>query len=243
MIFLYSAFAGEKKIVLEKNNDTFDYLTKVKRHAIGEEIAVRNLEDNILYTYIFEEITKTKIILHYKKFQEDEGRQNISKNIHLFWGICDVKTLQKTLPFLNELEVARLTFVICKRSQNNFVHKLQEEKMQKKLQKILENSCQQCGRNSRMEIDIKDFSSTFDNISARNNLFIFDFPSEKIFSGKNINAPESEEIRFYIGPEGGFAPEEKDFFQKNFPENIFQFSGNTVLRSETAAISACAKIS
>ncbi|XPV54809.1 MAG: hypothetical protein ACNI3H_07545 [Halarcobacter ebronensis] len=53
------------------------------------------------------------------------------------WCIVDPKTIEKELPYLNELGVRKITFISCDYSQKNF--KLNFEK----LEKILVNSSSQ----------------------------------------------------------------------------------------------------
>lgn len=241
MIFLYSSQAKNPEILLDKSDENFLYLTKVKRSAVGDTIVLSNLEDEILYTYKFSEISKREIVL--EKIGEKTSdslsvETNCNSSLHIIWGICDFKTLSKTLPFLNEMGVEKITFLACERTQGNFMSQL-EKNISSKLQKILEQSCQQCGRNSRMILEISGFSDLKKNISLvcnttrEENIYICDFPAKKVFP-ENILKNPSTKNTIIIGPEGGFSPDEKTYFQENFPENIYQFNTNNVLRSETA---------
>lgn len=236
MIFLHSLFTGDQKIILTKSDENFLYLSKVKRYAVGEKILLGNIDTEKLCEYFFTEISKKEIIL--TKGEEilqkkSEEKREEKKNFHLAWGICDPKIITKTLPFLNEMGVSHLTFLECDRSQGNFCKEVRSEKFSQKIQKILENSCQQSGRLSRLHIKNDTLQSFF---KKNPETIICDFPAEKNFSQLTI-FPE----KLCIGPEGGFSLEEKSFFQKKFPENIFQFSGNIVLRSETAVIGIAGK--
>ena len=250
MIFLFSSDSGKPEISIEKRNENFLYLSKVKRYALGDTILLSNLEDGKFYKYEFIEFSKKNIILqkcldlvetncNSSLLNPDKNKKNNS-SLHLFWGICDIKTIQKTLPFLNEIGVEKITFVECERTQGNFLPPLKKG-IEKggKLQKILEQSCQQSGRNLRMMLEISSFEKVISgecNISLQN-LFICDFPAPKVFP-PNIENNAS----VFIGPEGGFSEKEKKSFQENFSENIYQFSASNVLRSETAVIGICGKI-
>ncbi len=250
MIFLYLSQAGTSQVTLTKTDENFLYLTKVKRCAVGEEITLSNLEDQKFYTYIFSEISKKTILL--SKTETLHATSLPSKKIHLIWGICDFKTISKTLPFLNELGVEKITFLNCERTQGNFLIQL-EKNIFSKLQKILEQSCQQCGRNSRMTLEIKKFSEISDVIHCVSgvcnthiqNLYICDFPAQKNFP-ENVSCRDTKScVQFeniiVIGPEGGFSPDEKKYFQKNVPENIYQFNTSNITRSETAVIGLAGK--
>ena len=219
---------------------------------MGDTIVLSNLEDGKLYTYEFVEISKKSIRLQKCLVETNynssllnlpDEEQNNTSFLHLLWGICDIKTIQKTLPFLNEIGVEKITFVECERTQGNFVSPLKKGiEDGGKLQKILEQSCQQSGRNSRMMLEIKNFSEISDDMNAtenikNKNLYICDFPAHKLFPEKVENNSS-----VFIGPEGGFSEKEKKYFLENFSENIYQFSASNVLRSETAVIGICGKI-
>lgn len=246
MIFLYNALAGDDEIIITKNDDNFVYLSKVKRSAVGEKIAMSNLSDTHLYQYIFFEITKQKIV-----FKKEIILPTLSvlnpRSLHLLWGICDPKIILKTIPFLNEIGVFSITFVLCERSQGNYIKTVSEIKTHgkffDKIQKVLEQSCQQCGRNSRMSVSIGTFNESVERIqkNERKPSLVCDFPSEKkmdTMTGEELTNIEN----VFIGPEGGFSQEEKKVLQQKIPKNIFQFSGNNVLRSETAVIGISGKI-
>ena len=95
------------------------------------------------------------------------------------------------------------------------------------MEKILINSCQQCGRSNLPEIEILNSSNEF--FTKYPDFYALDFNGEKITS-TDCKFP------FLIGPEGGFSEEERKNFKK-----IFKLDG-FILRSETAAISIASKI-
>ncbi len=248
MIFLYSPFAGEKNITLQKSDENFLYLTKVKRHATGDQITLSNLEDGKQYEYIFTEISGKKLFLE-KSGDREISEKKPENSFHLAWGICDPKTIFKTLPFLNEIGVSKITFVECERTQGNFLKAILSEKFLEKTQKILEQSCQQCGRNNRMQIEISDFSQFLKQKTSANqspeiseNFFICDFSEENPFPNfPEISGKNEHTTTVMVGPEGGFSPQEKEFCAEHFPKNRVQFATHSVLRSETAVIGMAGK--
>jgi 16S rRNA (uracil1498-N3)-methyltransferase len=74
--------------------------------------------------------------------------------------MIDPKSIEKSLPMLNESGVARITFIYCERSQKQF--RLDFDR----LEKILRNSSQQSGRSQQMQL------ASVDSIEA----FIMQYP-------------------------------------------------------------------
>ena len=136
MQFVYHPDAGEE--ILKIEGEIYNYIFKVRRHKNGEVIPLRNMEDGYLYFYRIDEEDRRKATLI---LVEKEHTEIVPKGFfHLLWCIVDPKTIEKTLPMLNEIGVGKITFIYCERSQKNFRLRLD------KLQKILINSSQQCGR-------------------------------------------------------------------------------------------------
>ncbi len=216
MIFFFHKNSGEKKLVL--TNTDYHSLVRVRRKKIGESIEMRNLTDEKKYTYIIDKIEKRKVFLSLTSVEKIiHSSSSDEKNIHLFWGICDAKTIYATLPILNQLGVAKISFIECERSQGNIY--LSSEK----IKNILIASCEQCGRNDILPTEILSFSEV---LIQYPNILICDFNGEKFSSSDSLS-------QIFIGPEGGFSLNEKKMFNK---KNVRTFSSENVLRSETACI-------
>ena len=200
--------------------DEHKYLFKVRRIKKDELVKIRNLKDDYLYIYKIDSINKKEAILSLveKKF----SRNKPEKFFHLAWCIIDPKNIEKALPSLNEMGVGKITFVYCDYSQKNF--KLKPERVEK----ILINSCQQCGRSSLPEIEIINSSEEF--FEKYPEFYALDF------DGNEIECDFYSDKPFLIGPEGGFSEKEREFFKNKLKLKGF------ILRSETAALSCCAKI-
>ena len=214
MQFLYHPQSGDKQITI--NGDYYNYLFKVRRHKKGEQVGLRNLQDQNLYIYKIEDVSRKEALLRLVRFYQ---KPLLPKRFfHLLWCIVDPKMIEKTLPTLNELGVSKITFIYCDRSQKNFRLKMD------KLQKILVNSCQQCGRSALMELEVarslKEVLERYDTITIMD------------FGGKALSCQE-EIVRALVGPEGGFSEEERKLFE-GF--RLRSFDTPLVLRSESAAI-------
>jgi len=201
------------------SGDSHKYLFKVRRAKKDDVVKVRNLKDDYLYIYEIQNITKKEALLTLK---EKILSPNRPKNaFHLAWCVIDPKNIEKTLPMLNEIGVEKISFVYCEYSQKNF--KLNFERMEK----ILINSCQQCGRSSLMKMEVIESSQKF--FEKHQNFYALDF------DGEEIKNPDPNAI-YFVGPEGGFSENERKYFEKKLRLKGF------ILRSETAVCACAGKI-
>jgi 16S rRNA (uracil1498-N3)-methyltransferase len=220
MQFVYSSEASIDTIKVE--GDIYKYLFKARREKIGSIIFFRNLKDNFLYSYEIFDITKKDATLRLKESQEKIVEAN--NKLHIIWAIVDPKTIEKQLPYLNEIGVDKITFFYADYSQKNF--KLNIEK----LEKILINSSQQCGRSSIVKLEI--LNSLDEVLNMYKDCFVFNFSNNFIDVNKDIET-------IMVGCEGGFSPKELEKFSK---EKIVGINSNLILRSETAVTTIAAKL-
>ncbi|MBD3839966.1 MAG: 16S rRNA (uracil(1498)-N(3))-methyltransferase [Campylobacterales bacterium] len=200
--------------------DEHHYLFKVRRHKNGDEIAFRNGKDGLIFIYKIVNIDKKSASLELLKSYPLEIKAY--KNLHIGWCMIEVKNIEKVLPILNELGVAKISFISCDRSQTNY--KLDMNR----IQKILTASSQQCGRSNFMEIEhcnsLKEFRALYPKSVALN------------FSNNHLNSQKIETI--VIGCEGGFSPKEVALFG----EDIVGFDTPLILKSESAVCAVASKI-
>ncbi|RXJ94358.1 16S rRNA (uracil(1498)-N(3))-methyltransferase [Malaciobacter molluscorum] len=221
MQFTYDSLA--KNDILKIENENYKHIIKARRHKVGDILAFRNLDDNFLYYYEITLIDKRSAILNLKSFEEKIVE--VSNKLHIGWCIVDPKSIEKELPYLNELGVDKITFIPCDYSQNNF--KLNIEKMEK----ILINSSQQCGRSSYIKLDISSGLKEF--ISKYPDSFMLNF------SNKYIEDCKSKINTIIIGCEGGFSKNEVNNFDV---EKIVGFNSPLILKSQTAITAIASKI-
>ena len=219
MQFLYHPDAGLPDITIE--GEAYRYVVKVRRCREGERIALRNLADDWLHFYRIEKITRREAQL---VFEEKEERVVMpEKRLHLGWCIVDPKTIEKTLPTLNELGVAKISFVYCARSQKNFRPDFE------RLKRILINSSQQCGRSRMMELE------RFDNLES----YFRAYPRSAVldFGGTPLACDIPVES-ILVGCEGGFDDQERKIFADR---PIYGLDTPLILRSESAAVTVAAR--
>ncbi|WP_300369272.1 16S rRNA (uracil(1498)-N(3))-methyltransferase [Hydrogenimonas sp.] len=218
MQFLYHPDAGLPDITIE--GEAYRYIFKVRRHREGERIALRNLRNDYLYFYRIDRVTRREAEL---MFEEKEERTVMpDKKVHVGWCIVDPKTVEKTVPTLNELGVVKISFLYCERSQKHFKIDLE------RLKRILINSSQQCGRSRMMELEILDSVETY--FERYPESAVLDFGGESLPCDGGVGP-------ILIGCEGGFSEMERKFFENR---TIYGLHTPLILKSESAVCTVAA---
>ena len=207
---------------LELRGDEHRYIFKVRRHREGEEIALRNLQDNQIYLYTISSLDKKQALLtlNYSTVLEVKAK----KSLHIAWCIIDPKSVEKVLPILNEMGIEKISFIYCKRSQKSFRVDF------KRLEKILLNSSQQCGRSQLMELEMVNSLEDFLKLHPKTVMLNF---------SENILSKESNISTIAIGCEGGFTEEEMALFET---KKIIGLDSPLILKSESAVCAVGAKL-
>ncbi|MBV5321525.1 MAG: 16S rRNA (uracil(1498)-N(3))-methyltransferase [Sulfuricurvum sp.] len=221
MKFLLHGDVGASE--LSVSGDDYKYLIKVRRHKAGDLIAFRSRERlSEEYRYRLERtdgrVAYFTLQSHHASLCENP------KNLHIGWCLVDPKTIEKTLPMLTELGVNKITFIHCRRSQQNF--RLDFERFNR----IMESSIMQCGRTSLIELSEAPNLSTF----LKNNpeSVIFDFGGTPLENDESVDT-------VVIGCEGGFDEGERKLFSDY---RVRLFSSPMILRSETAAVAIASRL-
>ena len=220
MQYLQHNDAGVSSLIL--TGDEHRYIFKVRRHREGETIALRNLQDEHIYWYKITTLDKREAHLELKESKVFIVKAK--KKLHIAWCVIDPKSVEKVLPTLNEMGVDKITFIYCSRSQKSF--KLDF----KRLEKILLNSSQQCGRSSLLKLEMNNSLEAF--LSENPQTMMLNF------SEYGLDA-HSDRDTFLIGCEGGFTSEEVALFDS---KNIVGLDTSLILKSESAVCGVVAKI-
>jgi len=218
MQFIYDPDTSQNSLTIKDEN--YRYLFKARRLKVGDTVPFRNLLDDVLYRYLIVDIGKKEATL---KLKDTIKIANTNlKNLHHIWCIIDPKVVYSTLPMLNQLGVSKISFVYCDRSQKNFKIDLG------KCQKILINSCQQCGRIDLMEIEV--LNSLDDVLKKYDSFAVLDFGGETSWQ---------EFSSVLIGCEGGFSENERHMLQSNYKIGL---KTDLIFKSETAALTIASKL-
>jgi 16S rRNA (uracil1498-N3)-methyltransferase len=217
MRFLFCENAGE--VLLTIGGEALAHL-KARRVGVGETIALRNLRDDVLYFYTIAAFDRSGAELSLSG--DEKKRVAARRNVDLAWCVVEPRIIEKTLPALNEIGVRKLTLLWSEKSQRNF------RLSQKRFDRILTASCEQCGRSQKMAIAVEEL-----DVFAREN------PNAALldFDGEALNAKTAHEKTIVVGPEGGFG--EKDYAAFKTAARL-GVATPLVLRSESAVLVAAA---
>lgn len=222
MIFIFEEAAGSDELILK--GETYKYLVKVRRHVVGDPIALRSPQSSeMLYTYRLESVDgrEARLVL----MERVERPVFHPHRLHIGWCAIDSKSVEKVLPQLNELGVAKISFIGCERSQKHFRHDY------KRYERILMASMQQCGRSVMMEFGEAESVEAF--IAAHPDCIALDF-CEQVFDAKLL-----QPSTVLIGPEGGWCDAERERMDRS---KCYRLATPTVLRSETAAVAVSSAV-
>lgn len=222
MRFFFDIFAGNNS--LDLNGENYNHIVRSQRKKQGDLIRLVNFKDFQIHTYEILQISKNKLFLKLISSQTAVAK---TAKTHLAWAVVEPKTVAKTLPFLNELGIFKISFVYTHRSQKNFKLNLE------RLQTILINSSCQSGRLDLMNLEILDDLQSF--VSAYPNASILDFAGEKL---PNAQKDEQKNTPILVGPEGGFAKEDMQIL-KALPK--YSLNHGLTLKSQTAIIALAAR--
>lgn len=215
MKFLYSKEAKNEHIRLD--GEPLLHL-KARRVKPGDRIDVRNLQDGMNYIYEIASIDKKNADLNLIFTHGVEAQKS---ELTVAWAVIEPKIIEKMLPSLNEMGVGEIIFFYGDFSQRNF--KLDFER----LNRILINSCEQCGRNDLMEFKL--FANLDELAKTYKNLALVDF------DGASLDGFSKEIL--VVGAEGGFSENERRKVAKKYG-----LRAKNILRSQTAILGVTAKI-
>jgi len=219
MQFVYDARAGERVLTLE--GETFTHLFKSRRMRHEESLHVRNLVDGNAYVYRLEAITRNKA--HALLEQTLPLPEMAQHEVNVGWAVVEQKSIEKVLPMLNEMGVKKIGFVQSDFSQGRVTLDMA------RLQRILINSCQQCGRGDLLTWE--HFESVEAWCEAYPEGVVVDFSSNRL--------GEAKPHAFLVGCEGGFSPKERALFES---KTVVGLQSPYILRSESAVVAMAAKI-
>ena len=223
MQFLYDENAKQAHLTLKDRSH--HYLKNVKRITVRSKLALRNLKDEILYTYEVQSIDKKqiKLVLLAEQYLAKTPKQFL----RLACCIIDIKIIEKILPALNQLGLKAIAFIHCDYSQGYLQIK------NARLEQILVTSCMQCGRSDLMQIEYFDTLKAFTD--AYKEVYILDFQAN--MQRQCINYKSIQNL--IIGPEGGFSKQEL----ANFSQDAFVgLDHDLILKSEVASMIMVGKI-
>lgn len=201
-------------------------LTRVLRIKLGDELELLDGSGNI-YSGKITEIGKREVAGHILRIKS--APDNPRRTVTLFQSLIKKDNFELVLQKGTELGVRTFVPVVAARSV-----KIKDE-IPARWHEIVREAAEQCGRTQIPAI--KPIAKFKDAVKSFSGAGFLAHEEERLISFKDALG-ENKTASIFIGPEGGFSPEEIALAKSN---NITIVSlGKNVLRSETAGIVAAA---
>lgn len=206
---------------VEVTGEIAHQMAKVLKLEIGEQVELCdgkgiNTQGKIM------KLSKNSTIVEIEKITKESPAQ---KSVTLFCAVLKKENFELVVQKVTEIGVDKIVPIITARTVKTGLN-------MGRLEKIAREACEQSGRNYLPEISEPiNFEESLKIAKQNDTNVIFDASGELL---GNLNNKSS--IGIWIGPEGGWTPEEI----KKATENNFSVAslGTNILRGETAAIIA-----
>ncbi|HYD27522.1 16S rRNA (uracil(1498)-N(3))-methyltransferase [Brevundimonas sp.] len=206
--------------------DQSRYLTQVMRLKAGDALLVFNGVDGEWRCVIAETLKKGVVL----KAEEQVRAQTTVPDVHLLIAVVKKSALEFAVEKATELGAARIGLVTTRRTQGDRVR-------MDRLEAIAVESAEQTGR---LDVPAIDLPEKLDAL-----LESWDASRRLMFCDETGGAPAMAALAeagggpwaILIGPEGGFAPEERERLRA-LPFTTAVSLGPRVLRADTAATAA-----
>ena len=242
---MYQFFVEEEQVQEDENRivitgSDVNHISNVLRMKTGEKIRISSTKGCSYFCKIAE-LTMDEVIAKIEAV--DETGTELSNNIYLFQGLPKSDKMELVIQKAVELGVYEVIPV----SMKNCVVKLDEKKAQgkrKRWQAIAESAAKQSKRT--MIPQIHEVLSFKEAVQTAQELDIALVPYE---NERGMDATREllhgirrgQSIGVFIGPEGGFAPEEIAMVAEQ--ESMYKISlGRRILRTETAGLATLAML-
>jgi 16S rRNA (uracil1498-N3)-methyltransferase len=218
--FYVSKPLGEEEVI--DTVSLIDQWIKVFRYSKDNQVILFN-GNGFDVVYTISEIEKKRVFL---KKESSFPSITPEKEIHLFVALIKKDLFELVVQKSVELGVSSITPLITDRS-------IAKNLSLERLTLIAQEAMEQCGRGDRFTIHTtKHLKEAI--FETKTTLKLFSLNMEGDTLPKTLEKKVTEPCGFFIGPEGGWSPEEKTLFIK---ENIASVSlAKQTLRAETAAI-------
>ena len=234
--FADSSAIGEKEIIIRGSD--LNHMKNVLRLQIGEQICIH--EESTGKEYRCEIAGYEKDVAHLHIMWVEEANRELPSKIYLFQGLPKGDKMELIIQKAVELGVYEIIPVATKRAVVKLDAKKAEAK-QKRWQSIAESAAKQSKRNIIPHIhEVVKFGQAVDYAK---NLDITLIPyelAEDMEKTKQIfeTIQPGQSIGIFIGPEGGFDPEEIRLATEAGIQPITL--GKRILRTETAGFTTIA---
>ena len=233
--FYFESFYEDSEYI-EFSNNISHQIINVLRMKNGDAIEIFNGKglSGVAQINVKADIVSSRIISKKDVFDS-------SLKIDVYQSIIKNSKLELIIEKLVELGISSFTPVITERSQKKDIVSLSENKINR-LKKISIESAEQSGKFFIPEIRSKErFVDLFKERKLNNTIIFYESIDGAVGLNKiNFDSYNNSTMSIFIGPVGGFSKNEINL-SKNSGAKIVNI-GETVLKSDTAAIVSCALI-
>jgi 16S rRNA (uracil1498-N3)-methyltransferase len=161
--------------------------------------------------------------------EKKENKKPPEREVILFQSIIKKDHFEIVAEKTTEIGISKIVPLLSQRSEKKNVNK-------DRINKIIIEATEQSGRNYPSQLMSISTLENALNFKCRKIAFHVDDELPRYFCPDKENS-KNEPLGIFIGPEGGWTDKEIKLFKKN---NVTLYHlGDTILRSETAAIAAC----
>lgn len=217
------------EVVVINDGSVLNQWKNVFRYTQGVLVILFN-GDGYDYTYSIDSITSTGCNLTQTKRSPSYIP---TKKVTLYLSLIKKDNFELVTQKVTELAVSNIVPIISERSEKK---NLNEDR----LNKIIIEASEQCGRGDIPVVSpIITLSEVLEEVKNIENSFVLQMGGTPFNDSKlREKLKDSLNTNLFIGPEGGWTAEEEALFKERGLTCVSL--GNTVLRAETAAITACA---
>ena len=232
---MYQFFVEENQLSKDRisilGNDV-NHIKNVLRMKTGERVRVSISDNGRSFFGSIASITEDEVIVDIEK--EDEAGTELSNRIYLFQGLPKGDKMELIIQKAVELGVYQVVPVAMK----NCVVKLDEKKASSKVkrwQAIAESAAKQSKRTLIPEIKMPMSWKMALEEARKLDVVLVPYENERGMEATREaiqNIKPNQSVAIFVGPEGGFSPEEIE----NIPANERISLGRRILRTETAGL-------
>jgi 16S rRNA (uracil1498-N3)-methyltransferase len=230
--FFFTPEINENEIIITGND--VHHIKKVLRLKVGAEISLCDKEKAVEYYGVITDIGEDSIRCELRYVQETE--QELPAKVYLFQALPKADKMELVIQKAVELGIHEIIPVAAARS----VVRLDEKKAAAKIKRwqgISEAAAKQSKRGIIPAIrEVMSFAEAI-KVAADMDLSIIPYEmAEDINNTRNVitSIKHGQTVAIFIGPEGGFAPEEIALAKEAGVQPITM--GKRILRTETAAL-------
>lgn len=222
--FYFPDLENSTDSVTIKNMNLINQLIKVLRVTEGYELIFFNWEDHT--DYVFKIISLDKREIYLEKQWTLENDSEIDFDLTLFQALPNkLDKMEQIVAKWVEVWVTGFYFFRSERSQK--LH-LSENKIDR-LEKIIEEACEQSGRSRIPELIIEE-NLSLEDIAGCENIF-FHTADTHSQSLSDLKLKKDNWVNLFVGPEWWFSEEEIETFTTSWFMRVHL--GDRILRTET----------